>query len=161
MKLVTFIIPAHHDACTKRAVKHISELDYPQSQIEILIVRGKNPSLQRNEAAAQARGEFLYFLDDDSYVENNALQSAISYLQQKNVVAVGGPALTYDEASQLEHYFGAAVGSWFGAGPARARSRIMGEAREVRGEELILCNLLVRKDIFLAASGFNVALYPN
>ncbi len=161
MEDVTFIIPTLPGGHPARAIAQILQLNYPLDSIEILVAKGKSPSLQRNEAAARAKGEFLYFLDDDSYIDPDALTAALKYFKQKEVAAVGGPALTYDEASHLERYFGAAAGSGFGTGPARARSRITGEPREVRGEELILCNLLMRKDAFLAHSGFNIALYPN
>ncbi len=161
MKAISFIIPTHPDFHPEQAISHILSLKYPQDKIEILIARGKNPSHQRNEAARIANGELLYFLDDDSYIDQSALSEALSHFENPEVVAVGGPALTYDKASVLERSFGAAVGSWFGTAGTRARSRIIGEARAVRGEELILCNMIIRKEAFLKASGFNVNLYPN
>jgi succinoglycan biosynthesis protein ExoA len=161
MTSISFIIPTHPNFHPEQTVNSILKLDYLQDQIEILIVKGSNPSYQRNEAALIAKGELLYFLDDDSYICESALSEALRHFNNPDVVAVGGPALTHDQASTLERSFGAAIGSWFGAAETRSRSRIIGEARFVRGEELILCNMLIRKDDFLRVGGFNVALYPN
>lgn len=161
MALVSFVIPVPPGAYPAQAIEHIHNLAYPQKEVEILIAEGKQPSLQRNIAVAEAKGDLIYFLDDDSYIDPQALNHALKYLADSKIAAVGGPAITCEEASRREGCFGAALASGFGAGPIKSRSRILGMAREVRGEELILCNLLVRKEVYLSSGGLNTALYPN
>jgi hypothetical protein len=46
-------------------------------------------------------------------------------------------------------------------GPSRARYTPVAEVRQTSEKELILCNLLARRDALLALGGFNEALYPN
>lgn len=161
MKTISIIIPTVSNSCPPEVIKHIKALEYPSELIEVLHVTGSSPSLQRNQAAEIAMGELLYFLDDDSLVTPAALLEAIELFNRDDVAVVGGPALTYSEASYLEMCFGAALGSAIGTGATRARNRSVGECRRVRGEELILCNLLIRRDVFLANGGLNVELYPN
>ncbi len=161
VKDISFIIPTRSELLPEDALKAISQLNYPQARIEVIVVSGRSPSLQRNEAALKATGELLYFLDDDSIIDSDALKSSIPNFSGAEIAAVGGPALTCSDASWLENAFGSAIASWFGTGPTRARGRALGGVREVRGEELILCNLLIRREVLLGCSGFNVRLYPN
>ncbi len=45
--------------------------------------------------------------------------------------------------------------------PAAARYASVGRSRESSEKELILCNLVARRDAMLELGGFNEALYPN
>ena len=51
--------------------------------------------------------------------------------------------------------------SWLAFGSSRARYASIGALRESSEKELILCNLVVRRDVMLRLEGFNEALYPN
>src|SRR4029077_9061028 len=53
------------------------------------------------------------------------------------------------------------LSSWLAFGPSRARYAAVGSLREASEKELILCNLLARRDALRALGGFNEALYPN
>jgi succinoglycan biosynthesis protein ExoA len=63
---VTIIIAARPDQADVKAVTAARQLDYPPELLEIIVARGKQPSVQRNTALRAARGELVYFLDDDS-----------------------------------------------------------------------------------------------
>lgn len=158
---VTFIIASRPGTFPEAVIERIRKLDYPPGLIDVILTQGVCPSHQRNEAARRARGGYIYFLDDDSYIDCGALRNGLKYFNDPGIAAVGGPAVTHDEAKYLENGFGAAMASGFGCGPICARSRPRGPARVVRGEELILCNLLMRRDVFLNYSGLDVRLYPN
>ena len=56
----------------------LTQLAYPYELIEVLVAKGTNPSRQRNEAAKKAKGEILYFLDNDSEPEKQALKRTIN-----------------------------------------------------------------------------------
>jgi hypothetical protein len=77
------------------------------------------------------------------------------------VAAVGGPSLTPQADSTLQQLFGLALSSLFGAGGMRNRYRSTGDVRETSDKELILCNLAMKRDIFLEAGGLDERLYPN
>jgi GT2 family glycosyltransferase len=129
--------------------------------IEVLVCEGCRPSRQRNRAAAEATGEFLYFLDDDSLVQPDILSRAIHHYSNPHVAAVGGPSLTPESDTLLQQAFGASLGSLIGGGNVRNRYRRTGSARSTGENELILCNLSFRREVFVGCGGLDERLYPN
>ncbi|HXC65072.1 MAG TPA: glycosyl transferase family 2, partial [bacterium] len=53
------------------------------------------------------------------------------------------------------------LGSWAGSMASQARYRAVGPRRACGEKELILCNLLLSREIFLGNGGFREDLYPN
>lgn len=136
-------------------------LEYPPGKLEILVARGKQPSAQRNTGLRQARGELVYFLDDDSVPEPANLKRAVQHFEDRSVKMVGGPNLSPPDAPVLEQVFALVLGSWLAFGPSRARYTSVGALRETSEKELILCNLIARRDSMLELGGFDEKLYPN
>ena len=66
---VTVLIAARPGQAEIKAVAASRALDYPADKLEIIVARGKQPSAQRNAALKAARGDLIYFLDDDSAPE--------------------------------------------------------------------------------------------
>ncbi len=158
---VTVVIPARAGQTNVEAVPAALDLECPLGPIEILVARGRQPSVQRNLAVRHAQGEWIYFLDDDSRPARDNLRRAIAHFEQPEIVMVGGPTLCPPNAPWLERAFQAVMGSPLAFGPSCARYRAFGQGRPSSEKELILCNLLTRKSAFLAAGGFDEALYPN
>jgi cellulose synthase/poly-beta-1,6-N-acetylglucosamine synthase-like glycosyltransferase len=157
---ITIVIPIQ-PGLVPQAVERVSRLVWPQGQLELLVAEGTNPSRQRNAAVQQARGEIIYFLDDDALVVPDCLQRIVEQFHDPQVVAVGGPSLTPAGDSLLQRAIGAALASPIGAGGVRNRYRAVGSVRETSERELILCNLALRRAAFLACGGFDERLYPN
>jgi glycosyltransferase involved in cell wall biosynthesis len=141
---VTVVIPARPGQHQVDAVDAARALDSPAGPIEILVARGTQPSVQRNLAVRQAQAELIYFLDDDSRPDPENLRRALDHFREPQVAMVG-----------------AVMGSRLAFGPSSARYRPVGRSRPSSEKELILCNLVARKAPFLAAGGFDEALYPN
>lgn len=158
---VTVLIAARPGQAEVKAVPAAQALDYPPDKLEIIVARGKQPSAQRNAAMKAARGELLYFLDDDSVAMPGSLRRAVSHFTHPEVVLVGGPNLCPADAPTLEQVFALVLGSLVAFGPSRARYAQVGVARQTSEKELILCNLVARRDVMLRLGGFNEALYPN
>ena len=158
---ITVIIPTKPDLAEILALAAARRLDYPPEQLEIIIARGKQPSVQRNTAIRQARGEIIYFLDDDSSPPPENLRRALAHFADPAVKMVGGPNLCPPSAPPLEQVFALVLASWLAFGPSRARYWPVGEVRATGEKELILCNLLARRADLLELGGFNEALYPN
>jgi hypothetical protein len=158
---VTVVIPARVGQTEVDAVTAALELEAPDGPVEILVARGRQPSVQRNLAVRQAPSELIYFLDDDSRPAPGNLRRAFTHLARPNVVMVGGPTLCPSDAPWIEHLFQAVMGSLLAFGPSRARYRAVGSSRPSSEKELILCNLIARKSAFLDAGGLDEALYPN
>lgn len=161
MPSVTIIIPARPDEPEVTAVMAARALDYPADKLEIILARGKQPSVQRNTALRTARGELIYFLDDDSLALLGNLRRAAEHFGDPQVQMVGGPNLCPKEAPFLEQVFALVLSSWIAFGPSRARYAKVGSVRATSEKELILCNMLGRRETLLKHGGFNEALYPN
>jgi GT2 family glycosyltransferase len=159
--MVSIIIPARPDESKVAAVAAARQLDYPPEKIEIILARGKQPSVQRNSAMRAARGEIIYFLDDDSRPPPQNLRRALEYFKSPEVKMVGGPNLCPPDAPALQQAFALTMGSWLAFGPSRARYRAVGKTRPSSEKELILCNLLARRQDVLDQGGFDESLYPN
>lgn len=159
--LVTVIIPTRPGDEAPLALAAAKALAHPADRLEIIVARGKQPSVQRNTALRAAKGDLIYFLDDDSLPPPDNLRRALAHFADPKVVMVGGPNVCPADAPPLEQAFAAVMGSWLAFGPSRARYTPVGKARASGEKELILCNLMGRRDALLAAGGFDEALYPN
>ncbi len=159
--LVSIVIPTRPGQGEVPAVVAGRALDYPRERLEIIVARGRQPAVQRNAALKAAQGELIYFLDDDSRPAAANLRRAIGHFADPAVRMVGGPNLCPPEAPRLERVFAVVLGSWLAFGPSRARYEPVGQPRETSEKELILCNLLARRDALLALGGFDESLYPN
>ena len=159
--LVSVIIAAPPDQVEVPAVAAARRLAYPADRLEILVARGRQPSVQRNVALRAARGEWVYFLDDDALPPPDNLRRAEKFLSDPAVAMVGGPNVCPPGAPLLEQVFAVVLGSWLAFGPSRARYTPVGAERDTGEKELILCNTLARRDALLELGGFNEALYPN
>jgi len=158
---VTIIIAAKPGQPEIKAVAASRQLDYPPELLEIIVARGKQPSVQRNTAMRAARGELIYFLDDDSVAPADNLRRAAAHFSDSKVQIVGGPNLCPPDAPVLEKIFALVLASWIAFGPSRARYTPVGKLRDTGEKELILCNLAARRETMLGLDGFNEALYPN
>ena len=127
---------------------------------EVLIATGTNPSRQRNLAAAKACGEWLVFLDSDCRLEPEYFDRLATHAK-RGLEVVGGPVLLLAGASPLEAIFQSLLGHPLLTGASSARYESRGTLRRCDDAQLILCNLAVRRDIFLKFPGFEERLYPN
>jgi succinoglycan biosynthesis protein ExoA len=129
---------------------------------EVIIVEGKNPSFQRNEGVRQAKGDIIFFADDDTVTVAEAFNRAKTLLETETDISVlGGPAVTPESDSLLQKTFCSIFASPWATGKSSARYRRAGARRHADEKDLILCNLFVRKRAFEEAGGFREGLYPN
>jgi Glycosyl transferase family 2 len=128
--------------------------------LEVLIATGSNPSRQRNLAVTHARGDWLVFLDSDCRVERPYFDRIAGHAD-RGVEIVGGPVLLLNTATRLEMTFQSLLGHPLLTGASSSRYRSSGRLRKCDDAELILCNLAVRRDLFLKSKGFEERLYPN
>jgi succinoglycan biosynthesis protein ExoA len=157
---VSIIIPVKPGGKVS-AIAGLRGSDYPAGSFEVLVAEGRQPSRQRNLAAEASGGEILYFLDDDSMVSPGFLHRAVQHYTDRSVAAAGGPSLTPDSDTPLQHSFAMVFTSPLGGGGMRNRYLRTGEVRPTCDRELILCNLSLRRESFFAHGGFDERLYPN
>lgn len=159
--MVTVVIAARPTQTEVEAVKAAKLLEYPREKLEIIVARGRQPSVQRNTAIRAARGDLIYFLDDDSTPRSGNLPGAARAFADPRVQMLGGPNLCPPNAPMIEQVFALVHGSWLAFFSSRSRYASVGRARETSEKELILCNLISRRDALMELGGFNEALYPN
>lgn len=143
------------------ALDAVRNLNYPAEKLEVLISEGLQPSRQRNMAASRARGEILYFLDDDSCPEKDNLQRIAAHYRDTSVDAAGGPSIVPESDSFIQQCFAQLFMSPFGGAGIRTRYQRAGKVRDTSEKELILCNLSFRAETYRKMGGLNERLYPN
>jgi succinoglycan biosynthesis protein ExoA len=159
--LVSVLVPVEPHGDASACLKALKVIAWPPSRLEILVARGLQPSRQRNLAALAAKGEWLCFLDSDSRPRPDLLERLFDAARNFKASAVGGPNLPPENEPWLGRAFSGVLASYFGSMAARARYRAIGKARLSGEKELILCNLMVKRRVFLAQGGFREDLYPN
>lgn len=157
---VSIIIPVKPGGAVG-AIAALKSLDPDSPDHEIIIAEGKKPSRQRNMAAKAAKGDILYFLDDDALAVPDALKRLVASFEDQNVAAVGGPSITPPGDSIFQRSVAWALASSFGGGAIRNRYRRYGVLRDTDDRELILCNLAFRRETYLLFGGLDERLYPN
>ncbi|MCL2760494.1 MAG: glycosyltransferase [Desulfuromonadales bacterium] len=162
MEKFSIIIPVKPGGAVA-ALEALKNVGFTQSDYEVVVAEGTRPSKQRNMAASYATGDILYFIDDDSLLVSDALERAEKHFQDERVAVVGGPSLTppLPDSSPFQLAIAAAFRSLVGGGGVRNRYRRYGKVRETGDNELILCNLAFRKDLYIALGGLDERLYPN
>ena len=161
LPFVSIIIPTRPGQAEVPAVTAVRKLNYPRERLEVIVARGRQPSVQRNEAIRAAKGDWIYFLDDDACPDADNLGRASDSLNDPGIKMVGGPNLCPADAPLVEQVFAVVLSSWLAFGPSRARYLAVGEPRPSSEKELILCNLVARRVDLLDLGGFDEALYPN
>jgi len=159
---ISVIIPVAKNESYTKAIKAIRKCDFSKSQIEIIVVKGNQPSVQRNEAVKKARAPIIYFLDNDSIPDKLNFKRIIQFFKtHKDAAVIGGPSLSPASEKGFSYAVGIALGSFWGTAQSSARYSKKGKLRISSELELILCNMAIRKKIFIKAGMFNEKLYPN
>ena len=155
------IIPTQPRGDASLVLRSLEQVDYARDAFEILVVEGRGPSRQRNIAAGEARGQYLYFLDDDSQIHADALSRAAAHMGGPHVVGVGGPNLPAPPANLTERCVGRVLASQVGTSLVRSKYEATGGVRPAREYDVILCNMCLDRSAFLELGGFDERLYPN
>lgn len=136
-----------------------------QKNFEVLVITDKisrlpDPSLKRNLGAKKAKGQYLCFLDDDSYPHSHWLKNIFTQIKlYPQIAAFCGPTLTppHDNLCQQAsgHFWSSLLGSG-GAGQYRNRPQ---KARFV--DDYPTVNLIVKKSVFQKIGGFKSKYWPG
>jgi len=106
------------------------------------------PAKKRNIGAENARGEILAFIDDDAYPLENWLEIASKELENKGIVAIGGPSLVPKEAT----FFQRVSSKVYELSSEKTGIRY-GVGKRTEIDDWPTCNLFVRKKEFLKVGG--------
>ena len=171
---VSIIIPVKEvNLDIRESMPHILALDYRDFEVIIfpdsesgesfprtrIIPTGPvGPAEKRDLALKYAKGEILAFLDDDAYPRRDWLKKAVRHFRNREVAAVGGPAVTPEHDSVWQKASGRVFSSWLASGRNGYRY-LPREGREV--DDFPTVNLIVRRSHFEQVGGFDTAYWPG
>jgi len=142
-------------------LESIKEISYPKSEFHVIVIRGKNPSENRNKGAEKSKGEIIAFLDDDAIVEKNLLKKAEEFFENNpNIDVVGGPQLSPFDDSGFARISGYALSSQFGAWKMVNRYSVKKEILNADETYLTSANLFCRKKV-IEKIKFDSNLFPG
>ena len=159
----------------KEDITHLKQLNYQNFEVLIvtdaeeqydfmdsrffLVDSGKiGPGEKRNLGAQKATGDILAFLDDDAYPSPNWLTEALNILNDPQVYALGGPAITPLDAKLLEKCSGKILESYLTSAETRYR-HTPAPPKEINDYPSV--NLFVRKEAFNKVGGYPVEFWPG
>jgi len=164
MKKVLFSIIIPVRSKTKYLAQTLSKLKSQSfKSFEIIVVTDKisgpvSPAIKRNLGAKKAKGEYLAFLDDDSFPQKNWLKNA-SKLFTPEISALCGPCLTPKDDDTFQKASGLVWSSTLGSGGAGTYRNSVKSKRFV--DDFPSVNLIVRKSDFQKIGGFNTHHWPG
>lgn len=124
------------------------------------ISKSPDPSIKRNLGAKMAKGQYLCFLDDDSYPEKNWLTNIYRQIQiHGDIASFCGPCLTPPGDNLLQKASGEFWSSILGSGGAGRYRNFPQPSRLV--DDYPSVNLTVNKAIFQKLGGFNSKYWPG
>jgi len=139
----------------------IKELDYPKSNFKVIVVKGKNPSENRNKGADNSSGEIIVFLDDDAVLDRSYLKKVEKFFNEhKEIDIVGGIQLTPLNEKGFAKISGYALGSMFGAW--KVANRYSGKKIILNADETMItsANLICKRKV-LEKVKFDPGLFPG
>jgi succinoglycan biosynthesis protein ExoA len=124
----------------------LDQLAARDPRLIVMRLAKRQPGAARNAALDIARGEIIFFLDDDVTVEPGFCSRVMRlFAERPELDVLGGPNLTPLESGRFEHCVGRVLASPFGSATTRHRFRSAGRLRPTDDRSLILCNLIVRR----------------
>ncbi|MBL7196949.1 MAG: glycosyltransferase [Candidatus Omnitrophica bacterium] len=125
--------------------------EYSQKYNNIRFVKAgrQNRGKARNTLVGYARGEIMYFLDDDVIVAKNTFSVMLESMKRyPDVDIIGGPNLTPPGSSLFQVAQGVVLGNFFGTLWMSKRYESSGKSVLANERSLILSNLAFRREVF-------------
>jgi len=162
MKLKFSIVIALAPYRDAEVLNSLKNIDYDKKKYEVIIKKGYNPSENRNYGIKKAKGEIIYFLDDDAIVPKDILKKAENFFDgHKGIDIIGGPQLTPKNDKFFAKMFGSAIENLWCS--YKMANRYKKGKLNLDADELSLtsANCFVKKDVFKKIKGFDSRLWPG
>lgn len=133
------------DPETHGLLTRLQKEDLPLLQV-FSFERPLTPGACRNSLVTKAKGDWIYFLDDDAYVDSDFFIKWNCSDVKERCAAIGGPNLNPPDANLFQSAASRALASPFATYFSSDRYVPSGEARLCSEASLILCNLFVKRE---------------
>jgi hypothetical protein len=125
-------------------------VSFPDTTLDIKVLyveNSKNPSLMRNLAIGESKGDILAFIDDDAEAFEDWIAKASElFIEDPGLAVLAGPALLHPQAPFREELsYEIAHAKFFGNGHDNLRSDTT-STRQLMGH-INSCNLFIRKSV--------------
>ncbi|MCW8965857.1 MAG: glycosyltransferase [Candidatus Pacearchaeota archaeon] len=142
-------------------IESIKKLDYPKDEFHIVVVKGLNPSENRNKGASKSKGDIICFLDDDATLPSNYLKKAKDFFDKYNEIdVVGGPQLSPLNEKGFAKISGYALSSILGSASSSSRYKRNKLNLNTDEKSLTSANLFVKKEV-MDKIKFDPSLWPG
>ena len=118
-------------------------------------------SRKKNAGAAEARGPFIAFLDDDVVVAPDWPRRIREPFADELVGLASGPSLVPDDINRIGRLAGLALSSRAAGYVAERYQKNREEIYEVDWDRIIGCNAIYRRAAFAQMGGFPADFYPG
>src|ERR1051325_5263365 len=113
------------------------------------------PAAKRNQGVRLSQGRVVAFIDSDALPAAGWLANACHHLEEPVAGCVGGPNLNPADDSFLQKASGDVYATYLAMGKFHIRYRV---AKPQDAPELPSCNLIVKRDAFEEAGGFDESI---
>ena len=156
MKKITIVIPMSPEGKIDAL-----ESTKKQKNVKIIVVRGLNPSRNRNIGIEKAGTEFIAFINGHTILsENWGMKLEEFFKEHPEIDMVGGPQLNYGGDNNFTQASGYALGSVFGGGNINKRYKKGKLNLNADETSLTSANLICRKRV-LQKVKFDEKIYPG
>ena len=160
----SIIIPVRQENdYLKETLKELKKQSYKNFEVLVItdaISKSSNPAHKRNHGAKMAKGDYLAFLDDDSFPKKDWLKKSNQIFQkQSDLAGLCGPCLTPPKDSLLQKASGLVWASHLGSGGAGTYRNRIARARYV--DDYPTVNLIINKNDFFKVKGFDTHHWPG
>ncbi len=173
---VSIVIPTRHiDSMVEECIRKCRELNYSNFDIKVVTDKHEDrelpgpgirmipsgsigPAEKRNMGVADSDAEIVAFIDGDAFPDYDWLKNGVAYFEEREVAAVGGPAVTPANNNRRQQASGMVYSATLVSGSTRYRYRPHGFKKV---DDYPTSNLLVRRSDFEASGGFDEEFYPG
>ncbi len=135
-----------------------SKAPWSDKRITIWPTGRVSPGAKRDIGVQNTRGEFVIFLDDDSFPQSNYLTVLGSLFQDPNIHAIGGPGVDPAGCGFFEKVSGAVYSTEAWGGIAE---RYISKQSNKQFDDWPSVNFGIRRTLFEAIGGFDTDYWPG
>lgn len=155
-KKITIVIPLD----PAKEIDPYKELNIDKKKIEAIIVKGKNPSENRNNGVKSVKTPLIAFINGHTRLSDSWIKNVEKFFNETKADIVGGPQFGFKNDGIFSIASDFAFSSIFGAAGVRARYKPKKMHFDADENEITSANLICKKEVFKKIK-FDESIYPG